>query len=274
MRSLARNVPSLVDLPQQALFRIGSFLLDERDIAALRCTCQDLRGLYTIHLWQTLLRVRFGERAEESEQEQEFRRLATLRQPACSISEIIWLDGHHLEVTQHPSHVAGSHSRDGCIMVLSVCWLQLSATFPGVLPGDYFSCWRIKLMPGWEVDWLDVQAQLGDNRDGGAQGLAQTRIVRWQLQQMAHEVRLACQIKDPLTMWLTHSCVCRRMGAGLSCRCRSQCLPWARLSRSSPARTEIGNGGWFSTRFGCDVRALEANTHTRHKTGSVHCHAT
>ena len=93
---------------------IASFLSDERDLAALRCTSKAWRALFSDNpgLWTTLLRRRFDDTAGERDgatargganaPEQRYRELAgaARRRPVAGLERVIWLDGHHLQARE------------------------------------------------------------------------------------------------------------------------------------------------------------------------------
>ena len=74
---------SLDDLVLDAAEHIASFLLDERDLAALAQTCRFWRDvLARADLWQELLELRFGEQAQDPRSALPRAALACLN-PAC-----------------------------------------------------------------------------------------------------------------------------------------------------------------------------------------------
>lgn len=145
-----------------------------------------------------------------------FQQLAKLRVPVASGS-VIWLDGQHLEGasatsnqplmdrTAFPSLAAqlcpnsylpsstaplltapaedqasGSLS-ERVIRLKFVCWLHLSASIPGALPGRYEARCRMRFLPGWFTDEINLTA----NPQEGC-GESATRRYTWQ--QLANSV--------------------------------------------------------------------------------------
>ncbi|KAI7840149.1 hypothetical protein COHA_005932 [Chlorella ohadii] len=144
-------------LPGAAAAAVVAHLLDERDLAALQCSCRFWRGVLADNaaLWRTLLERRFGgaaaaavpgageaaaggEAAAARALRLRFAELAQLERPAPQLDRIIHLDGTHLQEVSEP----GSRS---AIKVHSVSWLELACRFVGVLPGRYRACWRMRL---------------------------------------------------------------------------------------------------------------------------------
>lgn len=108
-------------LDAAAAAQVASWLLDERDLASLRCTSRFWRDALADDpgLWSQLVARRFGAAlpskgaaaagggasasaalAGAADPERRFRQLAAaaLRRPVAGLERLIWLDGNHLQV--------------------------------------------------------------------------------------------------------------------------------------------------------------------------------
>jgi hypothetical protein len=155
---------SLLDLPPEALHEIAARLLDERDAAALRASCRALRAAYADDaLWARLIAARFGAgagaevglelgarlRGAAGPAEAKFRGLSALGRAVAGVA-VTWLQGRapewhqgYLRVEPPPAELGPPRARGGAVRVRSVCWLEMAATFEGVLPGRYVAPWRV-----------------------------------------------------------------------------------------------------------------------------------
>ncbi|KAI7844537.1 hypothetical protein COHA_001895 [Chlorella ohadii] len=145
---------------------VASCLLDERDLASLRCTNRFWRDVLSDNpgLWSQLLARRFGvvgtagqgSSSGAANPERRFQQLAmaALRRPVAGLDRLIWLDGTHLQRIDDPSSPYGT-----TVLVANVWWLELGGRFHGVLPGCYRLAWRLRLEPGFYLDRLHLFAR-------------------------------------------------------------------------------------------------------------------
>lgn len=122
----SQHSPAGMDsLDAAAAALVASCLLDERDLASLRCTNRFWRDVLSDNpgLWSQLLARRFGvvgtagqgSSGGAANPERRFQQLAmaALRRPVAGLDRLIWLDGTHLQVRfgsskLHEQH-AGTH---------------------------------------------------------------------------------------------------------------------------------------------------------------------
>ena len=96
-------------LTEDCMEQIASFLLDERDIACLRCTCKCWADVFeSPRIWSTLLALRFGEEAvhdDATSAETVYKRLAKLQRPVHD-GKVVWLNSQYMqgEMVEGRSH--------------------------------------------------------------------------------------------------------------------------------------------------------------------------
>ena len=134
-----------INLPDLAAERIACFL-DGKDLINLGKTCKFWNEVSRKNIiWKTLVVKRFGRqvisnsRSSQIEYKRLYFSLAKSKKAATAF-QVVWLNGDYLEKVKDMESEYGE-----VIQLNTVCWLQISEFFLGVLPGKYSLVWRMKL---------------------------------------------------------------------------------------------------------------------------------